>query len=367
MKTWDVVIIGGGIIGVSLALSLSKHGAEVLIVEKSEPGREASHAAAGMLACCEQTEPLRDLGIASARLYPEFLHEIEDESGDKIDYRRNGTICLSGKADQQYCADARLLDTAELSRLEPLLPSWGGDAFFLPEPCVDPRTLISGALKAAKHRGIQIASGSAVLRIEHGAASGLSVATAKTQFAAGVVVNCAGAWACQITAPVSVATKPVKGHMLSVIPAAKLTAHGPAAISGRVAEAAPISHVIRGADVYLVPRSDGRIVIGSTVEDAGYDKRVDPATIQRLHQAAANLVPLLGEAKIHEIWTGLRPGTPDGLPILGWTELDGYFVATGHFRDGILLAPITAHLMTQIIRGQSSDFDLTAFSPSRFA
>jgi glycine oxidase len=130
---------------------------------------------------------------------------------------------------------------------------------------------------------------------------------------------------------------------------------------------APIlRHVIRAAEVYLVPRSDGRILIGSTLEDAGYDKRVDTITVQRLHQAALNLVPSLRSAKIHEDWAGLRPGTLDHLPIMGETPTLGYFAATGHYRDGILLTPITAKLMAQVVTGEKPEFDINPFSPLRF-
>jgi glycine oxidase len=127
-----------------------------------------------------------------------------------------------------------------------------------------------------------------------------------------------------------------------------------------------LRHVVRAPEVYLVPRSDGRVVIGSTVEEAGYDKRTDVYTIQRLHQAAIRMVPALAQARMLEAWAGLRPGTPDALPILGATATPGYFVATGHFRDGILLAPITARLMAQVITGIKTDHDISAFSPARF-
>ena len=128
-----------------------------------------------------------------------------------------------------------------------------------------------------------------------------------------------------------------------------------------------LRHVVRDpGSVYLVPRSDGRIVIGSTVEGAGFDKRVLPDTIQRLHQAAANLVPEVGQARMLESWAGLRPGTPDNLPIMGETRTPGYYVCTGHYRDGILLAPISGEIMAQVIRGMSPEHDISAFSPQRF-
>jgi glycine oxidase len=175
------------------------------------------------------------------------------------------------------------------------------------------------------------------------------VKTTKTEYYAPVVVNCAGAWAGTLGSA-GVPTRPVKGQMLALIaPRRDL-----------------LRHVVRAPDVYLVPRSDGRIVIGSTSEDAGYDKRVNPATIQALHHKAVMIMPELRQARMLEAWAGLRPGTPDGLPILGRGELDGYFIAAGHYRDGILLAPITALLMTQLIRGMQPEFDLEAFRPERF-
>jgi glycine oxidase len=128
-----------------------------------------------------------------------------------------------------------------------------------------------------------------------------------------------------------------------------------------------LRHIVRAPGVYLVPRSDGRLLIGATVEDAGFDKRVVPETIQRLHEAAIAILPALAGAKLLEAWAGLRPATPDRLPILGPTSLPGYFVATGHFRDGILLAPITARIMADLIAGATPAFDLTPFTPDRFA
>jgi glycine oxidase len=128
-----------------------------------------------------------------------------------------------------------------------------------------------------------------------------------------------------------------------------------------------LQHVIRSEGVYLVPRSDGRILIGATVEDVGFDKRVEPEAIKHLQRQAEQLVPALAQAKIHENWAGLRPGTPDDLPVLGETANGGYFVATGHFRNGILLAPITSLVMSRLIRGEAPGFALEAFSPARFA
>jgi glycine oxidase len=351
VKTWDVIVVGGGIIGLSLSIALHKRGLRVLVVERGEPGREASHAAAGMLADCilETPTALQALATASARMYPEFVHELQDESGMKVDLRDNGTILLGAEhISEQFRVEDPL--PAPLAELEPALADTNSPATYLKERSVDPRALIGAALKAVKHRGVDISSGTAVtdVMLWEGRVSG--VLTDRTHYTAPFVVNCAGAWAGSFSTyrfPV----RPVKGQMLAV-----------ACVRHDV-----VRHVIRAPEVYVVPRSDGRVVIGSTLEEAGYDKRTDADTIQRMHQAAICLVPALEQARILETWAGLRPGTPDDLPILGATSTPGYFVATGHFRDGILLAPVTAHIMAQVIAGTKADYDISAFSPLRFS
>jgi glycine oxidase len=366
VKSWDAVIIGAGIIGLSLAISLRKQGLRVLVVERGEPGGEASSAAAGMLvgSGTELPPALQALAAESARMYPQFAHEIEDESGLKVDLREQGTILISSSGD--FPAGAETLSMEKLRSLTPEIGSFenldssfgareqvslenqnGCRAAYIPERSVDPRALVSAALKAARHRGVDISSGSEVeALLTHGdRVSG--VQTDKTTYSGGIVVNCAGAWAGCI-APQEVPVRPVKGQMVAVVGGPKL------------------QHVIRADEVYLVPRSDGRIVIGSTLEDAGYNKQTDVNTIQRLLHAARELMPALANARVHEDWAGLRPGTPDSLPILGETSTRGYFIASGHYRDGILLAPITSQVMTDGILGKPSMHDLAPFSPTRF-
>jgi len=217
----------------------------------------------------------------------------------------------------------------------------------LSERSVDPRALVAAAITAAHHRGVDISSGSEVKSLLVSANRVTGIQTGKTSYTAPSVVNCAGAWAGCI-APHRFPVRPVKGQMLAVV-------GGPS-----------LRHVVRAEKAYLVPRSDGRLVIGSTLEEAGYNKQTEVNTIQQLFHAALELVAALGESKVHEAWAGLRPGTPDDLPILGETEIAGYFAATGHFRDGILLAPITAQVMTDLIMGKPPAYDLASFSPARF-
>jgi glycine oxidase len=356
VKAWDAIIIGGGVIGLSLARELRKHRNDVLIVERGEPGREASHAAAGMLAYGdpEPSAPLLKLRLASAALYREFVHEVEDEAQVRVDFRQEGTIAFFEQHEQPACSRWREIGGAELGELEPNL-AYSAEAdglrtLWLEDGSVDNRALSTALAKAARHRGIDVASGTQVREIMVEKNHACGVRTERTEFRAAVVVNCAGAWAGDI-APERLPTRAVKGQMLSVVSS----------------DHAVLRHAVRAPGAYLVPRSDGRILIGATVEEAGYDKRVDPEVIQRLHQAAANLVPQIGELRIHEAWAGLRPASPDNMPMLGATSLPGYFAATAHFRNGILLAPITAKLMAQVILGQQPDCDLSAFSPRRFA
>lgn len=361
-----MIIVGGGIIGLSLSIALRKRGAAVLVLERGEPAREASFAAAGMLADFPLETPavLQPLATASARMYPEFVHELQDESGAEVDLRDQGTIFfvspehLHGRP--TLLADHPL--PAPLAELEPGLaaafPDSSIPAIYLKERSVDPRTLASAALKTARHRGVDIASGTTAVDLILAEGITAGVTTDRTTYHAPAVVNCAGAWAGEF-GPHRFPTRPVKGQMLSLI--SRPTGPPQAGASRNL-----VRHVVRAPEIYLVPRSDGRILVGATVEEAGFDKRTDIDTIQRMRKAANRLMPVLSEVRELEAWAGLRPGSPDGLPILGTTRTPGYFVATGHFRDGILLAPITAQIMALVIAGTNLEYDLSRFSPERF-
>ncbi len=321
----------------------------MLIVERGEPGREASHAAGGMLVdCVLETPPLlQALATASAWMYPEFAHEIELESGMKVDLRNEGTILFPSRAHLAMAEE--MFRAANLPGIEPALANCHRAAFYLEERSVDPRALTAAAWRTAKNRGVDFSSGDEVTTVDVTAGRVTGVSAKRSKFQSAKVVNCAGAWSGQIP-PLAFPTRPVKGQIVCLaMPSRNL-----------------LKHVVRSPEVYLIPRSDGRLLVGATVEEAGFDKRTDADTIQRLHHAAVALVPELCNAKILESWAGLRPGTPDALPILGATETPGYYVATGHFRDGILLAPITAEVMAAVIECRNPECDLTPFSPARF-
>ena len=312
MKSWDVIIAGAGIIGVSLALELRERGLAVLVLDRAAPGGESSSAAAGMLAAADPETPpaLRPMAFESARMFPEFVRKLETAGKIQVDFRRTGTIALLH--DEPAPAEYRPLPADELQRLEPSLKSTGQSAFFVQEDSVDPSLLMQAALAAAHNLGVEI-RGHAEIKDIRRAGQGVEVFTPADTFTARYAVDCRGAWS---GAPV----RPRKGQMLYVLPRADV-----------------LRHVLRAPDVYLVPRSSGKVLIGATVEDVGYDKSVDPATIHSLLSAAAKYLPELASATITHSWAGLRPGTPDGLPILGPTETPGIFVASGHFRNGILL------------------------------
>jgi glycine oxidase len=341
VKSWDVIIAGAGIIGWSLALELRQRGASVLVLDQGEPGAEASSAAAGMLAAADPETPalLRPLVIASARMFPAFVQKVQTAGGMQAGFRRTGTIALlrEDAAPREY----RYLSSAELHLLEPSINSAGHSAFFVQEDSVDPLLLTRAALAAARSCGVEIQGHAAVTEIR-ARDNSVEIVTERDTFSTAAAVDCRGAWS---GAPV----RPRKGQMLYVYP-----------------ETSVLQHVLRAPDVYIVPRSSGKILIGATLEDIGFDKSVDPSAIRDLQNLAAKYVPALASARVTQSWAGLRPGTPDDLPILGRTDIPGIFVATGHFRNGILLAPITAHIMGDLIHGHPSPLDIHAFSPDRF-
>lgn len=355
MRTWDVAIIGGGVIGLSLAWQLRKQGADVIVLDKGEPAREASYAAGGMIAHCDpHVRPeLAALISASARMYPQFVRELIDDSDESPDLREQGTIAFLDESGMPTCQNACPLDDVELSQREPLV-TLRGRTYFLPESSVDPRALGCALIKAAKRCGVDFVTGSAVRQVVVEEGHAVGVRTGKSQYCSALVVNCAGAWAAQIL-PLGMPTRPVKGQIVCIVPQPGSHHAGPL-----------IQHVVRTPEVYVIPRSDGRILLGATVEEAGFDKSVNPDTVQRLNRAAAGAVPMIREMRIHDAWAGLRPASPDDLPILGESSVRGYYAATGHYRDGIMLAPVTAYLMAQLLTSGGTDFDLASFSPQRF-
>jgi glycine oxidase len=360
-KQHDVIVIGGGIIGLSLAWELSRKSAHVLVIERSKPGREASYAGGGMIADLDPVLPveLHELAHRSAKLYPQFVRDLTSESEAAIDLRDVGVIAF----EQHPIAETdgiQAITAEQVLSLEPKLALPPDPAYTMSERAVDPRDLVSALLAALQKRGVEVIAGESVLKIvaDHSVATG--VLTDRASYAAPLIVNCAGAWASQI-AGAKLPTQPVKGHMVALAFPEELAMDAVVREESRV-----LRHVLRSRWCYIIPRSNGRYVVGSTVEPAGFDKSLNAYRVKRLQDAAARLIPQFAEARIAEAWAGLRPGTPDNLPILGATAMSGYFAATGHYRDGILLAPVTAEVMCSLLLEGRTPVQLDSFSPGRF-
>lgn len=366
----DVIIIGGGIIGGSIAWELARRGLHPLVLDRQEAGREASWAAAGMLQTAPESAdgfPLVPLARASLALYPEFVAAIEADSGRTVGLRRTGAMEIffssgGARALSTFIAlhhglglPAEALPLDEALEMEPALSRHAQAAALLPQECaLDSRALTDAVLAAAVARGAVVLAGVGVESLIVNGARVEGVIAAGHRFAADHVILAAGAFSSRLDAARRYApTRPVRGQMVALL-----------------SSAPPIRRVLRSTRGYIVPRDDARpqrLVAGSTLENAGYEKRVTPEGIARVLEAAQEIVPDLAAAEIVETWSGLRPDTADHLPILGPTDLEGLTIATGHFRNGILLAPITAKLIAEWITERRVSFEWDIFSPLRFA
>ena len=334
----DVVIAGAGIIGLSLALELEQRGATVIVLEAGKAMGQASSAAAGMLAAEDPAHPeaLRPLARLSASLYAEFLDRLEALSGQRVVFQTEYTLEESESG-----------PPAEVGELLPHLAPGERQFKLVDERSVDLQQLGEALIVAVQASGVELRETTALTRLA-ATRDGVRIETTGSPVSADYVVDCMGAWS---PAPVV----PVKGQMLAV----------------RLPAALELQAVVRTRDVYVVPRtsgpSAGRAIIGSTVERVGYDKQVHARDILTLNERATALLPALARAEFIESWSGLRPGTADGLPLLGAAaNQPRYLLANGHFRNGILLAPATARVMAQHILGEPTEVDLKAFSPERF-
>jgi glycine oxidase len=381
----DAIVVGGGVIGCLAARALAADGRRVTLFEMgAELGRKASTAAAGMLSpqmewaedllvegeedADRRTDAMIALCVAARDRWPAFVEALEAETGRSLGYRSEGTLvaALSDAEAAELEARARsqrgrglraewLEGPSAREREQGLSPEALGALYLPDDHQVDPLPLMAAAIDALALAGIRVETGTAVTAIESAGGRVRGVRTAPRSTAEGGtsapwVVLAAGAWSAGIAGlPRPLAVRPIKGQMVAVRP-----------------REMPIRHVVGGGGAYCVPRDDGRIVVGATVEDAGFDERVDPAATEALVAAVSAAVPALREAPVESRWTGLRPGTADDLPILGEDpELPGLLYATGHYRNGILLAPLTADLVAALVRDDLPAIDLAAFSAAR--
>lgn len=380
----DAIVVGGGLIGCLAARALADDGRRVTLYEQgAELGTKASTAAAGMLSpqmewaedllvegaldAARRTDAMLDLGIAARERWLAFAAALEAETGYRLHYRDEGTLVVAltdqeateleerAGAQRRRGLRAEWVDPASVRELEPGIAGTARGALYLPDDRqVDPLPLMAAAAAALAGRpGVRIEASTAVraVRSAAGRVTGVAIEGGVGGAAdAGLVVLAAGAWSAGIAGlPRPLAVRPVKGQMAALRPAKM-----------------PIRHVVGGRGAYCVPRDDGRVVVGATVEDVGFDERVDPAAVGELIGAAAAAVPALARAPVDSRWSGLRPGTADDLPVLGEDpDLAGLLYATGHYRNGILLAPLTADIVAALARGDDPPVDTTPFSPAR--
>ncbi|MDX2199902.1 MAG: glycine oxidase ThiO [Phycisphaerae bacterium] len=371
MKSPDVLIVGGGVIGLSCALRLAQRGRRVRVLERGECGRESSWAGAGIIeyGSLARIDPLAQLRRASCELYPAFIAEIQAASGVDPEFDREGTIDLITDANQDKAAEREVaalrsrfadrgplierLTHGALRRVAPAISDSFDDALWLRADVTVRNPRIMRALRGACEAvGVEIVEQSPVLRFlrEGERVVGLQLAD-RVELASQYLVS-GGSWSSQLDPAFEtlLPVHPVRGQIILLEERRQL-----------------LKHVVRHGRMYLVPRRDGRMLLGSTEEhDAGFEKRTTLGAAARLMPIAERVVPSLRDATIVTTWAGLRPGSKDGKPYLGPIPgFGGAWAATGHYRSGLTLAPITAELLAAALTGGTPRFDLAPFAPGR--
>jgi glycine oxidase len=369
MSSPDAVVVGGGVIGLAAARALAQRGASVTVIERGSPGAEASSAAAGMLSpLAEAAEPgpFLDLLLAARTGFPAVADALREETGIDLGYRSEGTLMLALSAADEAEIEERLawqreagheverLSAAQARTLEPALTTELRWALRFPgDHQVENRNLARALWASAARAGVNFRLGADAVRLRRTAARAEGIELAGGEVVpAGTVVLAGGSWAGRLESlPRPVPVLPVHGQLLA------LEAFPP-----------PLRHVVDSPRCYLVPRADGRLIVGATVERRGFRKSVTPEGLLQLLHGALEMVPGLHRLPVVETWSGLRPGTPDDLPILGSEpDLLDLVYATGHFRNGILLAPLTGTLVAEVVEGRTPSVDLHPFRIDRFA
>ena len=353
MKKFDAAIAGGGVIGGAVALELARAGLRVAVFDRQQLGQEASWASAGILSPAPESPgmiAMVPLGKASLALYPQFIAEVEEISG-KSSHDTKAELSTIIALHHGLGLKAEPLRAEDARELEPALSEEVEAAVLRPdEASVDNRALTAAILEAAQRSGVEIFSGNGAKAIwrEKNHCAGLVLQNEKVE--AQWTIIAAGCFSAAIEGIARYApVRPAKGQMAALR-----------------ADELRIERVLWSEKIYLVPRNDGRIVAGATVEYTGFDKRTTAGGIEKILSAAIELAPGLANARIEETWAGLRPDSPDHLPIIGPTDIDGLLMATGHFRSGILLTPITARLVREWATEKRVSIDWDRFSPMRF-
>jgi glycine oxidase len=360
-----VVVIGAGVAGLSIGWRLALGGAEVVVLERAQPGRAATWAAGGMIAAAaekaDETMADAEFAVRSASLWPDFAGDIEERSGRAVFYRRDGSLIVASTKARFEELVARagggvsLLDAAEARRFEPLLNDHISGALFAPDDAqVDNRALGLALAHALVNAGGALQINEAVVRFEMAGDRIHGVRTPFALYQGDAFVLAAGAWSGDIKGvphDVLPPVIPIKGEMIAFRPT-----------NG----AALPTRLVWGNDVYLIPRHE-RLFAGATVAREGFDTAITDTAADWLATQATSLIPALSQWDIVEQWAGLRPGSPDDLPIVGETALSGLFVASGQYRNGILFAPAIADALCRLILERRPVPEIQAFDPKRFA
>jgi glycine oxidase len=370
---YDAIVVGAGVIGLAVGWRLAQRGLATVVLDAREPASEATGVAAGMLAPVTEAdfgeETLIELNLAAARSYPAFVAELEAETGVTTGYRATGTLTVALDRDQveelrrlyafqrSLGLSADWLPARECRRLEPGLSTRvSGGILASEDHQVSPRSLAVALISALERSGgtVRTRAPVASLVVEEGRVTGVVLESGE-QIAARLVVAATGARSAEVGGVPSearVPVRPVKGQILRL----------------RGAREAPVAtRVIRTPEVYAVPRADGRLIVGATVEERGFDRSVTAGGVLELLWRAYEALPGITELELLAASAGLRPGTPDNGPIVGESELAGLVWATGHWRNGVLLAPITADAVVELVTDGELPEPFRTFSPARFA
>ena len=363
----DVIILGGGIIGCALAEELARRGQRVVVIERGRIGQEASSAAAGILSAqmdLPTPGPLFELCQAARRMYPRWVEHLERRAGLSVGYHVDGILYLAMTGQEEHAMERQLRwqtkrglradrwSPKEVRRHEPAVDGKIRRGFRFPtEAQVDNVALMQALAMACRASSVELREDEVARRflIKHQAVQG--VETDHGVIEAAVVVNCLGSWAAMDGAcPVELPVEPARGQMLAFNAPRRL-----------------VRHAVMSDRAYLVQRRDGRLLVGSTIEHAGFEKALTLDGMHAILCGARHISSALASCTFLDAWAGFRPYTKDRLPLLGKTHLEGLYVAAGHFRHGILLAPITATVMAELIVRGHAQCDLSPFSPARFS
>jgi glycine oxidase len=371
-SSYDAIFVGGGVIGLACAWRVAQRGADVCVLERDRPAAGATGVAAGMLAPVGEAswgeETLLALNRESLRCWPAFAKELEAEAEIEVEFAARGALHVALDRDEaeelrrryelhrSLGLESEWMTGRECRALEPgLATAVRGGARVPGEASVDPRRLAAALLAALDRRGVPVHSGAGVVSAARDGGTWRLETGDGREFSARTLVVTSGCWSGRIDwlpAEARPPVRPVKGEIL--------TLRGPA-------DEPACERIVAGERVYLVPRADGRLIVGATVEERGFDTTLTAGGVHELLREGYRVLPEIAELELLEATAGLRPGTPDNAPLIGAGLVDGLLVATGHFRNGVLQAPVTADSIASLLAGEGPPVDLAPFSAQRFA